>query len=619
MRALVDTGCSTTVLASRLVPKCEGKGSSLTAVDGREIICEGERIIYLTVQGLQLSVKAIILRRLVEGIDMVLGMDAINQLGGVVIADGESVKFGKVMECLHDRTEEARCAVMVKRQQPAKSDVVTGTSNRGAADKELRLEPCKIDDRDFAARFDGERWEVEWFWKGDRPVLKNHIGCYEHTLRGRVKEDFDREVKRWIGEGILVLWEGVEEGVLPLMAVIQPTKNKVRPVLDFRELNSYVMCHTGDDVTDVCGDTLRKWRQMRGASTIVDLKSAYLQIHVAEKLWRYQLVKYDGRTYCLTRLGFGLNCAPRIMTRILKTVLGKRKDVEMGTSSYIDDILVDETVVTAAQVVKHLTKFGLATKAPELLEGSAALGLKLRRDKSGELIFRRGNEIPEVGEELSRRELFSACGRLVGHYPIAGWLRVACSYVKRRAEGVRWDDKVGQETVEMMKDIVERVQQEDPVRGRWYAPKSGVGVVWCDASSIATGVMLEIDGVEVEDAAWLRKTGDFGHINVAEMDAVLKGVNLPVKWDLKEIEVRTDSAMVAGWLRSLLSAEKRIRTKGASEMIVKRRLGILQELMEVCDLKLNAVFVPSEKNKADALTRVKKAWLGVPKEENEAE
>lgn len=619
MRALVDTGCSTTVLASRLVPKCEGKGSSLTAVDGREIICEGERIIYLTVQGLQLNVKAIILRRLVEGIDMVLGMDAINQLGGVVIADGESVKFGKVMECLHDRTEEARCAVMVKRQQPAKSDVVTGTSNRGAADKELRLEPCKIDDRDFAARFDGERWEVEWFWKGDRPVLKNHIGCYEHTLRGRVKEDFDREVKRWIGEGILVPWEGVEEGVLPLMAVIQPTKNKVRPVLDFRELNSYVMCHTGDDVTDVCGDTLRKWRQMRGASTIVDLKSAYLQIHVAEKLWRYQLVKYDGRTYCLTRLGFGLNCAPRIMTRILKTVLGKRKDVEMGTSSYIDDILVDETVVTAAQVVKHLTKFGLATKAPELLEGSAALGLKLRRDKSGELIFRRGNEIPEVGEELSRRELFSACGRLVGHYPIAGWLRVACSYVKRRAEGVRWDDKVGQETVEMMKDIVERVRREDPVRGRWYAPKSGVGVVWCDASSIATGVMLEIDSVEVEDAAWLRKTGDFGHINVAELDAVLKGVNLAVKWDLKEIEVRTDSATVAGWLRSLLSAEKRIRTKGASEMIVKRRLGILQELMEVCDLKLNAVFVPSEKNKADALTRVKKAWLGVPKEENEAE
>ena len=36
-------------------------------------------------------------------------------------------------------------------------------------------------------------------------------------------------------------------------------------------------------------------------------------------------------------------------------------------------------------------------------------------------------------------------------------------------------------------------------------PKSSAGVVWCDASSIATGVLLEIGGVVAEDAAWLRK------------------------------------------------------------------------------------------------------------------
>ena len=49
----------------------------------------------------------------------------------------------------------------------------------------------------------------------------------------------------------------------------------------------------------------------------MDLKSASLQIHVAEKLWKYQLVRYKGKTYCLMRLGFELNSAPRIMTRIL--------------------------------------------------------------------------------------------------------------------------------------------------------------------------------------------------------------------------------------------------------------------------------------------------------------
>ena len=197
----------------------------------------------------------------------------------------------------------------------------------------------------------------------------------------------------------------------------------------------------------------------------------------------------QGENYCLTRLGFGLNSAPRIMTRILKTVLGKRKEIEAATNSYIDDILVYETAVTVAEVVEHLEKFGFTTKWPEALEGGAALGLKLEKDRTGELVFQRGNEIPEVREVLSRRELISVCGRLLSHYPIAGWLRVVCSYIKRKATGMRWKDKVGQETVKMMQEILERVRCEDPVRGRWYAPQSAKGVVWCDASRKATRVV----------------------------------------------------------------------------------------------------------------------------------
>ena len=50
--------------------------------------------------------------------------------------------------------------------------------------------------------------------------------------------------------------------------------------------------------------------------------------------------------------------------------------------------------------------------------------------------------------------------------------------------------------------------------------------MWCDASSIATGVLLEIGGVVAEDAAWLRKKDDYGHINIAELEAVVRGANL---------------------------------------------------------------------------------------------
>ena len=50
--------------------------------------------------------------------------------------------------------------------------------------------------------------------------------------------------------------------------------------------------------------------------------------------------------------------------------------------------------------------------------------------------------------------------------------------------------------------------------------------VWCDASSLATGVALELDGKRIEDSCWLRKEDDSAHINVAELEAVLKGINL---------------------------------------------------------------------------------------------
>ncbi|XP_029642717.1 uncharacterized protein LOC115217217 [Octopus sinensis] len=49
-------------------------------------------------------------------------------------------------------------------------------------------------------------------------------------------------------------------------------------------------------------------------------------------------------------------------------------------------------------------------------------------------------------------------------------------------------------------------------------------------------------------------------------------------------------------------------------MLVKRRLGVLGELIAEFGLKLNVLFVPSERNRADALTRVKRAWLEDPEE-----
>ena len=76
-----------------------------------------------------------------------------------------------------------------------------------------------------------------------------------------------------------------KQWLLPLMAVVQKQKNKVRPVLDFRELNPYISSHTMD--LDSCDTKLREWRQKSENIQALDLRNAYLQLHVKENLRNY--------------------------------------------------------------------------------------------------------------------------------------------------------------------------------------------------------------------------------------------------------------------------------------------------------------------------------------------
>ena len=574
--ALVDTGCTKSLVHVGIAGECYGQ-SNLIAFDGTNVRCLGLSKVMLVVNNQTIVTEMMVVESIVCDFKIVLGMDVIKQLGGVTVGGG-GVAFGGVCASVCDET---KC-------------------------------PDYIEDKDFTAKFNGEYWEVSWKWISEHPpILKNRVASYSDKLEGSKRVAYETELDRWVSEGILVEWnrDDVNEGLLALMAVEQPTKNKIRPVLDYRELNQHVSCHTGDEVTDVCGEKLREWRRIDGMGEIVDLKCAYMQIRVAPELWKHQLVCYKGKTYCLTRLGFGLNSAPRIMSKILKTVLSSSREIGGATDSYIDDILVDTSKTDSNRVIKHLGSHGLVAKPPESLANGSALGLKLETNGEGALEFRRGNELPEVEERMTRRQLFSLCGRLVGHYPVAGWLRVSCSYVKRRAEGVRWDDYIGDRALSMIKEVMQAVKVEDPVRGMWRVIKTDIGRVWCDASDLAMGVVVEIDGTVVEDASWLRKKDDYGHINVAELEAVLRGVNLAVKWGLSNIEIVTDSVTVSRWVNLTITEEKRVKTKGAAEVIVKRRLGVLRDLVDELCLKVTIVSVPSSENKADILTRVRKKWL----------
>ena len=111
---------------------------------------------------------------------------------------------------------------------------------------------------------------------------------------------------------------GPPRWLIPLMAILQENKQKVQPVMYYRELNKHVDPYTAG--ADVCTHKLREWRQQGSDVAILDLRRTYLQIRVEKSLWPFQTVEIKGTRNCLTRLGFSLHVAPSIMTAIMSAI-----------------------------------------------------------------------------------------------------------------------------------------------------------------------------------------------------------------------------------------------------------------------------------------------------------
>ena len=138
--------------------------------------------------------------------------------------------------------------------------------------------PISIDDADFVATFVDKKWSLNWKLKDGchPPKLSNTAAQYR--INPSAVDEYDVEVSDWIKRGWLVEFDGEHKGVIPLMAVVQLNKAKVRPVMDYRDVNQYVFRHTAE--SEICGQKLREWRKLGDILAIIDLKKAYLQIHV---------------------------------------------------------------------------------------------------------------------------------------------------------------------------------------------------------------------------------------------------------------------------------------------------------------------------------------------------
>ena len=178
--------------------------------------------------------------------------------------------------------------------------------------------------------------------------------------------------------------------------------------MDYRELNNFVDTYTAN--ADICAQKLQEWRQQGSNVATLDLRITYLQVQVYQLLCPFQTIMIKGQRYCLTQLGFSLNVAPKIMSAIMNVVMSQDVEIQRATSSYIDNVYINENVASSRRVKEHLECFDLVCKAPEpLQDGVNVLGLHVSGDGE-KLCWRRGSDIPEVPPVITCWSTFSMSG-----------------------------------------------------------------------------------------------------------------------------------------------------------------------------------------------------------------
>ena len=152
---------------------------------------------------------------------------------------------------------------------------------------------------------------------------------------------------------------------------------------------------------------------------IVDRRRAYLQIRVLRipvalpycNIWWSKILPREAGVW----LECGTQCDE---VRNHRSADAGRNSRPCHFISYLDDIFVNEDVISAQFIEKHLSRYGLECKPAErVADGARVLGLDVWGVR-GELRWKRNNAFGDIPDTLSRRSIFSFCGKLIGHLPV---------------------------------------------------------------------------------------------------------------------------------------------------------------------------------------------------------
>ena len=164
-RGLIDTGCTRSIVKTSLAVRIHFVKTLILAVDGRPASCVGFSRVAISMYGKVVHKKCLVSKSMLEGVDIVLGMD--------VLGDYDV------------RVDHGRLAIAAAGQVPG---------------PQRKMPEVSVRRENFEAWFDGGSWTVKWNWKTTPTFLGNVSSYAVHPDR---RERFDAEVAKWIANGWL--------------------------------------------------------------------------------------------------------------------------------------------------------------------------------------------------------------------------------------------------------------------------------------------------------------------------------------------------------------------------------------------------------------------------------
>ena len=145
------------------------------------------------------------------------------------------------------------------------------------------------------------------------------------------------EVQELKSKGAISLVQDDTGGFISQIFIVPKKDGGYRPVINLRALNNYIPEeHFKMEGFHMVKDLIRPQDWLAK----IDLKDAYLLVPIHLDHRKYLQFRWQSLTYQFNCLPFGLSCAPRVFTKLMKPVVAFLREKGIRLIIYLDDILV---------------------------------------------------------------------------------------------------------------------------------------------------------------------------------------------------------------------------------------------------------------------------------------